>query len=132
MEKRLCENPLFLEGSNIGSGEAWEIAKQLCSVKPNILWKIFGTTNLEHIMKNYKPQEVFVRLEAYKTPNVGDIVCSKITGAKGLVLLVNDGQHQCYVLFKDGSAGKYPVSEVYKTNNSVNVNDIKELLNKIQ
>ena len=132
MGKRLCENPLFLEGCNIGSGEAWEIAKQLCSVKPNILHKIFGTTNLGFIMKNYKPQEVFIRLEAYKTPDVGDIVCSTITGAKGLVLLVNDNQHQCYVLFKDGSARKVSVSEIYKTDNSVDVNDIKELLNKIQ
>lgn len=101
----------------------WEIAKRLGSLvedggmPTDDIEELFGCELVEVYVK-YSAQEVIKKLAEYKAEiNVGDEVRSKVTGCIGTVMKPNVGgdPDYMYLLYDDGSMGKYLKSEYRKT-----------------
>lgn len=117
----------YEQGLEEGRNEAWEMARKLTTDKHTggfgleELYNIFGTTNNYKVIKYNTFQELKEKIEAYEASNslkVGDEVVSKRTGGKAVI--TRNDKEGCYVLWHDGSCGRYHMNDFTKTGRVIN------------
>ena len=103
-----------------GMEEAWETA-QWIACNPNRV-RVFGTFDLDRIFKDHTWQEAAAKIRAWedaKEIHVGDVV--KMTEGKfeGVVSKVKGSG--CYVVFGDGSSGRFAKDDLTKTGRKIDI-----------
>lgn len=116
-----------------GMNEAWEIAKEFCKISFDESMDIFGTDNIDQIIREYTFHEIKNKILSYNTKeneenkiHVGDIVQDNNDGTKATILdCDNDtnlvGEGYWMVFTEKGCVESWCENEFTKTGESVDV-----------
>lgn len=124
------------EAYNKGLEDAWKSTIKMHDMTLEELKLIFGEDGytwtksefIEVIIKRHTPQEVLMKLEAYKKEQeikVGDVVEGIEADVMGVVVgkIFKD---TAYILFRDGSAGLQELKDFKKTGKHIDISSILE------
>lgn len=95
------------------------------------LEEIFGTSDFDDILDNHTAQEAVAKIaewEKMREVQVGDVVRDLFKDRTAVVSYVYNYDSKCYVIFGDGSGGKYEKKDFVKTGRTI---DITALLAQI-
>lgn len=120
-----------------GLREAWDMAKRIVfyekrgGFSTSQLEEIFGTSDFDDILDNHTAQEAVAKIaewEKMREVQVGDVVRDLFKDRTAVVSYVYNYDSKCYVIFGDGSGGKYEKKDFVKTGRTI---DITALLAQI-
>lgn len=117
-----------------GLHDAWQAAQRICTqvihegLSGDDLYDIFGSIDADYILMNFTPEEAYSKIQEWEKDHridVNDVVigsaCTKGIATKILY-------DEVYVIWDDGSCGRYKKDNIKKTGNTI---DIASILAKI-
>lgn len=121
-----------------GLNDAWETITKIAKMPDGEKGKVFGETWISNILNGNSLAEITEKLKVHEQQkvdaeiNVGDEVRSEVTGSIGTVMKpsVCGDPDYIYLLYEDGSMGKYRKSEYRKTGRHFHY--VEKLLNEMR